>query len=49
MTDSATGSNQRSCDPFGVPLGVHMRNQMLRNIRLGGSLLTGSDVMKRHL
>ena len=36
-SNMATGSDQRSRDPFGVPLGVRMRNQKLGNIRPSGA------------
>jgi hypothetical protein len=32
----ATGSDRMSRDPFGVPVGVRMHNQKLRNIRPSG-------------
>jgi hypothetical protein len=33
----ATGSNQMSRDPFGVPFSVRMRNQKLCNIHPSGA------------
>ena len=31
-SNMATGSDRRSLDPFGIPLGERMRNRKLRNI-----------------